>query len=138
MNRLNVKVQSMDACDGLTFFSFSKGTDFLHSIVIDGKEKNMGLKHGDSVILCFKESEVFLAKDFMGNISVCNQLKATVKNIEQGHLFSKIRLDYQGEEIIALIISAALKPMNLKINDSVYCMVKANEIAIIREQGKDD
>ena len=81
--------------------------------------------------MLFKETEVIIAKDFHGQISVQNKFGCIVKAIERGKLLAKVLLDYAGAEISSIITLNAVNTLEIKTGDSVTGLVKTNEISIV-------
>ena len=63
------------------------------------------------VSMLFKETEVIIAKDFHGQISVQNKFGCIVKAIERGKLLAKVLFDYAGAEISSIITLNAVNTL---------------------------
>jgi len=91
------------------------------------------LQTGRIIELVFKETEVSLAKNLSGLISMRNRMKCTVFHIERGELLSKISLKFQKYVITSAITTRSVNSLDLKIGDEVEALVKANEVSLMKK-----
>ncbi len=97
-----------------------------------GTARNMHyLQPGKAVTLLFKETEVSLAKQLSGMISLRNRFPSRIKALECGRILSKITLDYHGREIVSVITTRSVQRLELAIGDAVEGLVKANEMTLM-------
>ena len=90
------------------------------------------IRTGKQVNLVFKETEVSLAKNLSGLISMRNRIKCTVEHIERGELLSKISLRFQKYTLTSAITTRSVDMLDLKIGDEVEALVKANEVSLMK------
>lgn len=102
----------------------------IKSIIIETAGSVPFLKTNSSVNIMFKETEVSIAKNLSGKISMQNKLPCSIKKIEKGKLLSKISLDCKGNKIISIITSAAVEQLELSRNDEVLALIKTNEVIL--------
>ncbi|MDR2905676.1 MAG: TOBE domain-containing protein [Helicobacteraceae bacterium] len=88
------------------------------------------LKAGENVQILFKETEVAIAKNLSGMISLRNRNFGIVKNVEFSELLCEIIIDANGSEICSIITAESAKKMDIKIGDQVEWLVKTNEISL--------
>ncbi len=88
---------------------------------------------GMPVTLLFKETEVSLAKNLSGLISMRNRMPSIVTSIERGKLLTKVTLDFHGYRIESVITTRASHALDLAIGDKVEGLVKANEMTLMPE-----
>jgi molybdate transport system regulatory protein len=81
----------------------------------------------------FKESEVSIAKNFSGLISLQNRFDCIITRVELGKLLAQITLNFHGNIIDSIISSGSAKRMNLAVGDSVVALVKSTEITLIMD-----
>jgi molybdate transport system regulatory protein len=89
------------------------------------------LKVGTAVTLLFKETEVSLAKNLSGILSLRNRFAVTVRGIQRGDILSAVELDYSGKALTSVITTRSLERLQLAAGDNVEALVKANEIALM-------
>ena len=107
------------------------GGDVFTATLLETPETVTYLKVGEKVTLLFKETEVSLAKNLSGLISLRNRFPVTVRTIERGSLMSAIELDYHGRRLTSVITSRGMDRLQLGVGDAVDALVKANEIALM-------
>ncbi len=89
----------------------------------------------DSAInLVFKETEVSLAKNLSGTISMRNRMKCTVQHIVRGELLSKISLKFYEYTLTSAITTRSVDSLQLTIGDEVEALVKANEVSLMKRK----
>ena len=130
MNRLSGKIKFIKSDEYFSIVEIDVNGVILNSIIIETPETVSFLKIGSPMNIMFKESEVSIAKNLSGKISLQNKIPCFVKKIERGKLLSKIFLDCKGSTINSIITTTAVEQLELKINDEVLAMVKTNEVML--------
>ncbi|MGA7837199.1 MAG: TOBE domain-containing protein [Ignavibacteriaceae bacterium] len=100
------------------------------SVIIETPETAPFLKTGSSIKIMFKETEVTVAKNFSGQISLQNKMPCLIKGIVKGKLLSKLILNFNNKKIVSIITTGSVDRLNLKENDEVLALVKTNEITL--------
>lgn len=126
MNELKAVVTNIDNLDSLNIVGFDyKGINLsmmsldLHNVQI-----------GTEVILTVKASDVAIAKEFDGLISLSNEIKGEITKLNMGKLLCSLQISSSGDTITSIITTKSAKRMNLKLNDSVTAFVKASSLSI--------
>lgn len=88
-------------------------------------------KIGQAVRLLFKETEVALAKNLTGQISMRNRLPGIVTALEVGRVLTRVVFDMQGIKISSVITSRSARGLQLSIGDEVEGLVKSNEMSLM-------
>jgi len=133
MNQLTGKIIDIQSSDNLSIIKVDVDGDVLSSIVLEGKKGPSSYRVKDKVTLLFKETEVGLAKNLSGMISLRNRFKAVIKKIDKGPILSKISLNYKDRMIESIISTQSTGQMNLKEKDEVEWLVKTNEVALMKD-----
>ena len=102
----------------------------LTSIVIDTPETSDYLEIGNQVKVLFKETEVILAKNISGTISLQNKIECIVHSFEKGELLCKIVLIFGAFKITSVITRNAFDQLIIQENDEITAMIKTNEISL--------
>jgi len=102
------------------------------AMLIESATQPEWLQTGNTIELVFKETEVPLAKNLSGLISMRNRMKCTVLHIERGELLSKVSLKFQEYSITSAITTRSVNSLDLKIGDEVEALVKANEVSLMK------
>ena len=132
MNKLKGKIVDIQSSDNISIVHVDVDGDVLSSIVLEGKKSPVNYKVKDSVTLLFKETEVGLAKNLTGMISLRNRFKATIKKIDKGPVLAKITLNYRDHIIESIISSQSAVGMKLKEKEEVEWLVKTNEVTLMK------
>lgn len=111
--------------------SLAKGT-VLTSIITATSCENLGLKAGDEVYAIIKASNVMIGEEGGGlKLSARNQLKGTVKQLQEGAVNAEVELTLDGgEEITSIITMASAKRLGLKAGVKAAAIIKASDIMI--------
>lgn len=104
--------------------------DLFKSIIIETPESAPFLKAGIPINIMFKETEVSVAKELSGRISLQNKIDCTIENIERGELLSKVILNYKGSVVVSVITTGAVEQLELSPGDKVKALIKTNEVII--------
>ena len=132
MNKLKGKIVDIQSSDNLSIIHVDVEGDVFSSIVLEGKKGPTNYEIKDSVTLLFKETEVGLAKDLTGMISLRNRFKANVKKIDKGPILAKITLNYKNQTIESIISAQSANQMKLKDKEEVEWLVKTNEVTLMK------
>ncbi len=106
------------------------GEDVFSATLLETPDSAPYLKVGHPVKLLFKETEVSLAKNLTGLISLRNRLSVTVLDIQRGAIMSTVSLDYRGEKLVSAVTTRSIERLQLVSGDNVEALVKANEMVI--------
>ena len=103
------------------------------AMLIESATQPEWLKTGNTIELIFKETEVSLAKNLSGMISMRNRMKCTILDIDRGDLLSKISLQFLNYTITSAITTRSVDSLVLKVGDKVEALVKANEVSLMKK-----
>lgn len=129
MNRLNAIIKEINCSGGVVLVDLETESFPLSALLIDANNPEW-LRKESRVIALFKETEVSIAKDFSGRLSMRNKLPCTITDINYGKLMSTIALDFNKKLIVSAITTRSVNLLELKPGDKVLALVKANEIAL--------
>ncbi|MBI4309857.1 MAG: hypothetical protein HY591_05950 [Candidatus Omnitrophica bacterium] len=132
MNKLQGTIVDIQSSDNISIIHVDVDGDQFSSIVLEGKKGPPHYKVKDRVTLLFKETEVGIAKDLTGMISLRNRFKATIKKIDKGPILAKITLNYRNHTIESIISAQSTGQMNLKDKEEVEWLVKTNEVTLMK------
>ena len=132
MNKLKGKIVNIQSSDNISIIHVDVDGDILSSIVLEGKNGPTNYTIKDNVTLLFKETEVGLAKDLSGMISLRNRFKATIKKIDKGPILAKITMHYKNHTIESIISAQSASQMKLKNSEEVEWLVKTNEVTLMK------
>ena len=132
MNKLKGKIVDIQSSDNISIIHVDVDGDMFSSIVLEGKKEPPTYKINDSVTLLFKETEVGLAKDLTGMISLRNRFKAMIKKIDKGPILAKVTMNYKNYTIESIISAQSTIQMKLKEKEEVEWLVKTNEVTLMK------
>ncbi len=132
MNKLKGKIVDIQSSDNISIIHVDVEGDLFSSIVLEGKKGPSNYKMKDNVTILFKETEVGIAKDLTGMISLRNRFKATIKKIDKGPILAKITLNYKNHTIESIISAQSASQMKLKDKEEAEWLVKTNEVTLMK------
>lgn len=130
MNRLRGTISAVESAGHVRLVDVNVNDTTFSAILLEPTER---LHPGAAVTLAFKETEVSLAKNLSGLISLRNRLPARVRAVEKGQVLAKVTLDYQGVDVVSIITTRSAERLDLKAGDAVEALVKANEMTILHD-----
>jgi len=131
MNQLKGTITAIESNGHMSLVDVAVGGDMFSATLLEAPETVDYLKAGSPVTLLFKETEVALAKDLNGLISLRNRFAATVQDIERGDILSAIKLEYAGYALTSIITTRSVARLQLVAGDKVEALIKANEIVLM-------
>ena len=127
MSKLIATIKKINSADNLNIVEF----DFLgNSLKMMSLGLNSNIQIGIKVQLSVKPTNISIAKNFTGEISLSNQLVAIIQNIENSELLSSISLKTDDFLLESIITVESSKRMNLQIGDEVIILIKASNLSI--------
>jgi len=133
MNRLPGTIASVEVHGSIALVDVAVGQHRFTATLIGAGEEAGGWTEGMPVVLMFKDTEVSLAKNLTGLISMRNRIPGTITAIEHGKLLTRVTLDFQGHAISSVITTRSSHALNLAVGDTVEGLVKANEMTLVTE-----
>jgi molybdopterin-binding protein len=130
MNKLTGKIVLIQSSSSMSMVDVEVDGDVFSSIVLETPDSASYLKQGGEVALLFKETEVSIAKNLSGLISLRNRFKAIIQKVEKSDILTKIFLKYKNREIISVISTRSAQKLALGIGDEVEWLVKTNEVSL--------
>ena len=127
MNQLTATLTKIENVETLHHLTFLLGTQSIQMLSL---ELNPNIAVGKPVKLSVKSTDIALAKNFSGQLSYANQLKAKVTSVNNGKLLSSIGLDVEGFTLESVITLSASLDMELQEGDEVLVLVKGSEVSI--------
>ena len=82
------------------------------------------------VKLSVKPSNISIAKNLIGEISLSNQIVATIQSLENGQLLTSVILKINDTLLESIITVDSSKRMNLQIGEVVTILIKASNLSI--------
>lgn len=130
MNKLTGQIAAIECNRHMSLVDVAVGADILSATLLETPESEEKLKVGNTVSLLFKETEVSLAKNLSGLMSMRNRLSVKVSSIERGDILSAVKLNYADKLLTAVITTRGMDRLQLAIGDEIEALVKSNEMVI--------
>jgi molybdate transport system regulatory protein len=131
MNRLPGEISAVEVCGSVALVDVRVGARHYTATLLGMSEEVSGWQPGRPVVVAFTETEVALARNLSGTISLRNRMKGRVTAVERGKILSRVCFAVDGHEIAAVITSRSLDMFALSIGDEVEGLVKANEMNVV-------
>ena len=133
MNRLPGIVTAIDSCGSIALIDVAAAGHRLTATLVDASGQVQRWQIGMAVTLQFAETDVALAKELSGRISMRNRIAAIVLEIERGQILSKVVLDAAGHRLQSIITTRSTATLDLQVGDRVEALVKANEMSVVAD-----
>lgn len=133
MNKLTGTISKIQQSGAILLVDVDVEGHSFSAMLIESATQPEWLQTGNTIELIFKETEVSLAKNLSGMISMRNRMKCIVLEIDRGELLSKVSLQFQKYTITSAITTRSVNSLDLKIGDEVEALVKANEVSLMRK-----
>jgi molybdate transport system regulatory protein len=134
MNKLTGIIYKIQQSGSILLVDVDIDDQKFSAMLIESATQPDWLLEGNVVDLVFKETEVSLAKNLSGMISMRNRMKCTVQRVERGELLSKVSLQFLKYTLTSAITTRSVNSLDLKIGDEVEALVKANEVSLMKKQ----
>lgn len=133
MNKLSGIISKIQQSGAILLVDVDVDGHGFSAMLIESATHPEWIREGNLIDLVFKETEVSLAKNLSGMISMRNRMKCTVQNIEPGRLLSKVSLQFQKYIVTSAITTRSVDSLQLAIGDEVEALVKANEVSLMKK-----
>lgn len=130
MNKLRGRVDKVESNGQISLVDIDVLGTVCTATLLEAPASAPYMQVGVEVAVMFKETEVSLAKNLSGMVSLRNRFPVTVTAIHQGELISAVDLVFAGVAIQSVITTRAVKTLALSVGDRLEAMVKANEMML--------
>ena len=132
MNKLLGKIIRIESSEHMSLVDIDVSGEVFCSVVLETPQTAAYLIEGAAITILFKETEVSIAKNLSGQISLRNRFHGVVHSIECSNILAKIILNYKNTQITSIITSRSVDKLALKKGDEVEWLVKTNEVSLLR------
>ena len=127
MSKFIATIKKIQSIDNLNIVEFEFDGLTLKMMSLD---LNDDVKIGKKVKLSVKPSNISIAKNLSGEISLSNKIVATIQNLENGQLLTSVILKINDTLLESIITVDSSKRMNLQIGEVVTILIKASNLSI--------
>lgn len=131
MNRLRGQISGIESNGHISLVDVSVDGETFVAILLEAPQNAPYLQVGNEVDVLFKETEVSLAKNLSGLISLRNRIHGKVRQIRHGEILSEVVLDYRGQPLTSIVTSRSIVRLDIKEGDEVEALIKANEVSLM-------
>lgn len=131
MNTLSGQIAAIEAHGSVAIVDVAVTHHRFTATLLGSAEHLAEWKIGQAVRLLFKETEVALAKNLSGQISMRNRMPGTVTALEVGQVLTRVVFEMQGVQISSVITSRSARGLQLALGDAVEGLVKSNEMSLL-------
>ncbi len=127
MNQIVAIIKKINNIDNLNIveFDFNGTTLKMMSLDLDNN-----IQIGKKVKLITKPTNISIGKNLSGELSLSNQIVATIQSIENGQLLASVELNVNDTILESIITVDSSKRMNLQIGEVVTILIKASNLSI--------
>ncbi|GHV07129.1 hypothetical protein AGMMS50229_13310 [Campylobacterota bacterium] len=138
MNVLDAEVLSVETDGTLSLVAMAAGGLRLSALLVESGASCDYLTAGSKVQALFKETEVAIARDLGGAISLANRFTAVISEVRTSGILSEIFLDTECDQrVVSIITAKSAARLELGEGDKVEWLVKSNEISIKGRERED-
>lgn len=131
MNKLNGVVTLVEHNATMSLVDIRVEDVHFSAMLLETPSTAAYLREGALVTLLFKETEVSLAKNLQGDISLRNRFTAQVSHVDEGEILSAVTLNFMNKTVVSVITSRAVKRLQIAVGDKLEALIKANEVALM-------
>ena len=131
MNRLNGIISHIQHNGTLSLVDVDVNHTHFTAILLETPASATYLRIGESVTLLFKETEVSLAKNLQGELSLRNRFSVKVTHIDDGDILTAVTMDFMGNKIVSVITTRGVNRLKIVVGDELEALIKANEVVIM-------
>ncbi len=134
MNKLPGKITNIQQSGAILLVDIRVADRLFSALLIESANQPEWVKIGETIDIVFKETEVSLAKNLSGQISLRNRMQCVVLKIDRGKLLSRVFLKFQDYTLSSAITTRSVDSLNLNIGDEVEALVKSNEVSLMKKR----
>ncbi len=127
MNRLEVEVVQIEACGRLHAVTLRLRKSSLHVVTL---ELPSGIAVGKRVGVVIKPTQIHLARSRCNDLSIDNQIDATVRSVETGEILTTLMLDMEANAIEAIVTTRAARRLQLTPGADVVVLLHAATLSL--------
>ena len=128
MNRIDAIVTAFESIDNISIVNFRAEDQHMTMMAL---ELDNRLVAGSLVTLGIKASNIALAKELNGQLSISNQLPVIIESINHGRLLSSIKFSFAGSLIESIITKKSALRINLQVGMGSIALIKSSELSIL-------
>lgn len=128
MNTIAATISDIQSVDTVNIVSFDVAGQAMRMMALELSER-VGV--GSKVMLGVKATNVTIAKEIRGQLSISNQLEVTIEKVDLGALLCSVKFTFKGQLWESVITRESALAMKLESGDKVMALVKSSELSIV-------
>jgi molybdate transport system regulatory protein len=130
MNQLTGTIAAIESSSEISIVEVDVAGDLFSAIVLETPQSTTYLRSGQPITVLFKETEVALARDLSGLISIRNLFQGRIIKITPHAILTTVTMDYKNQAITSVISTKSARRLDLKEGQNVQWLVKTNEVSL--------
>jgi molybdopterin-binding protein len=132
MNKLKGIISEIRSDNGISLITIETSGTNITAIMVETANASSFLKHGDNMLVTFKETAMSIGKNISGEFSIRNRFEGEIAHIEKSRLLAKIILNFNQTQLVSVITTASAENLALHVGDYVTGLVKTTDIVLIK------
>ena len=128
MNYINAVVRDRESLKNINLVSFEADEQSLKMISLELSDE---IKETKKVVLGVKSTNIALAKNLQGELSISNQLKVTIDSLSFGKLLCSVKFMFADAMQESVITKSSAERMNLQVGDEIIALIKSSDLSIV-------
>lgn len=128
MNKIAATITDIQSVDTINIVSFDAAGQPMRMMALELDER---LAVGSKVIVGAKATNIALAKERPGMISISNQLEVTIEAIHMGGLLCSVRFGFADQLWESIVTRESTLTMQLDVGDKIVALIKSSELSIV-------
>ncbi|MCU6435855.1 TOBE domain-containing protein [Undibacterium sp. Jales W-56] len=133
MNKFSGQILAIEAYGSVAIIDVAVGAHRFTATLMGAADQLDIWKSGQPVCLLFKETEVALAKNLSGQISLRNRMPSIITALEHGQLLTRVAMQMDGLPLFSVITTRSARNLQLAVGDQVEGLVKSNEMSLLAD-----
>jgi molybdate transport system regulatory protein len=133
MNKLTGNISQIQKSGSIILVDVDVNGQCFSALLIESATPPEWLQTNNTIDLVFKETEVSLAKNLTGKISLRNRMICRVMQIDKGILLSTIRLAFQNFILMSAITTRSVESLQISVGEEIEALVKSNEVSLMKK-----
>lgn len=131
MNKLTATIQQIQTSGAIVLVDLTVEGQPFSAMLIESAIEPDWMAVGRTVDVVFKETEVSLAKEFSGQLSIRNRMACQVIAVERGGLLSKVVMRFHQYTVVSAITTRSVDSLQIDVGDDITALIKSNEMSIM-------
>jgi molybdopterin-binding protein len=126
LNKFNAFLTSLKQYQNISELSFDALGFKVRMVTLELQDE---LEVGKILTLKAKATNIALAKEINKDISISNQLKGLVVEVDNGEILCSVKIKIEDTIIESIITQNSASAMNIKVGDDIVALIKASDLS---------